>query len=136
MKLIFGVYLFLFCNALYSQDFDNYLELGAQFNHFDFQIFEDKLQSNLFFETQDNKNSILYLEEKLNQEKFNFQLANLDFKSPEKRIDFNRFLFNCSGIEQADSKDLMISAFKYYILNKYVFGSFLKTEYKFVFKNR
>jgi len=71
MKLIFGVYVFLFCNVLFSQNLDNFkVKPILQWNQFDFKTFEYKFQKNSIFEIQDKKNSILFLEENFIDNKF------------------------------------------------------------------
>lgn len=101
------------------------------------EIFNEKtlnlvVEKNNFYSLIDlhgTKQSIGSNKEIFNEKMLNVQFEKFNFKISEKKIDFNRFMFNCGVLEPISSKEMMISAFKYYILNKYVLSLFAKTDY-------
>ena len=130
MKLIIKIYLFVFCNTIFSQNLnDSDIKLNVQLNKFNLKTNESVFNFNSLTDLQVGKQSIFSTKEIFNEKRLNVQFEKFNFKLQEKKIDFNRFMFQCGVVETINSKDMMISAFKYYILNKYVLSLFAKTDY-------
>lgn len=130
MKSIIKIYLFVFSSAIYSQNLNDCdIKFNVQLNKFNLKVNESVINFNSLIDLQVSKQSIFSNKEIFNEKILNVQFEKFNFKLSEKKIDFNRFIFNCGVLEPINSKDMMISAFKYYILNKYVLSLFAKTDY-------
>jgi hypothetical protein len=130
MKLIINIFLFVFSSAIYSQNLnDSDIKFNVQLNKFNLKVNESVINFNSLIDLQVSKQSIFSNKEIFNEKMLNVQFEKFNFKLPERKIDFNRFIFSCGVLEPINSKDMMISAFKYYILNKYVLSLFAKTDY-------
>lgn len=129
MKLILKIYLFVFSGAIYSQNSNDIdIKFNVQ-NKFNQKVNESISNFNSLIDLQVSKQSIFSNNKIFNEKILNVQFEKINFKLPEKKIDLNRFNFHCGVLEPINSKDMMISAFKYYILNKYVLSLFAKTDY-------
>ncbi len=130
MKSIIKIYLFVFSSAIYSQNLNDCdIKFNVQLNKFNLKVNESVINFNSLIDLQVSKQSIFSNKEIFNEKILNVQFEKFNFKLSEKKIDFNRFIFNCGVLEPINSKDMMISAFKYYILNKYVLSLFAMTDY-------
>ena len=59
---------------------------------------------------------------------YTFSQLKLDIKNVPEMIDYNNQM-QCGPLQPRNSKDMMVRAIKNYVINKYLFGSFMKTTY-------
>lgn len=128
MKIILLFFLLL-CSTVFLGQNSNALPFEFKNENSDFKTLSNASEFASFFDVQKEKHSLLSQYGSFNEATLNKQFENINFKVLEKRIDYNSLMVQCGVLQPIESKDMMISAVKYYILNKYVFSLFSKTEY-------
>lgn len=135
MKSIFIFLLLLFSNFIFSQIiherfFGSNIDLNFHIKQNSINIEDLKPNhKDCLLKIYESKYSFLHTNENLLLNKLNQQFKNLNFKTLEKKMDFDSFMTQCGVFQLTSSKDLMIGAIKNYILNKYILSLFAKTDY-------
>lgn len=133
--LIFGLLLLNYCFAV-GQD------LSFDKNYFKNKLAEIALQKQIFTDFQPQSR----YEQKESEQESVVLTKPSEFRSPYRvaqmqkfkveiapqQIDPDEFSFLCGPLQPRNSKDMMIRAAKRYVLNKYVFGLFMKKEYTYI----
>ncbi len=128
MKILQLFFLLLCCTFFYGQN-SNTLQFEFKNENSDFKTLSSTAEFASLFDVQKEKHSLLSQNRPFNETTLNKQFENMNFKLLEKQIDYNNLMIQCGVLQPIESKDMMISAVKNYILNKYVLSLFVKTEY-------
>jgi hypothetical protein len=129
-------------NLIFALVLTLHLFVMGQHNAFDKNYFQNKLtelakNEQVFtnitvkrdFNNKPNNTESVVLEKRrefVNQ--FSYEPLNIKLKKIPKMIDYNDTM-QCGPLQLRRSEDMMVGAIVDYVVNKYIFGSFMKTSY-------